>query len=87
MKTENDHTFIICAYKESPYLDKCIQSLLNQTVKSNIVMYTSTPNDYIQDIADKYAIDLYSKNGGSIGKDWNNACIVFSKYLGSYKSS
>ena len=64
MKTENNHTFIICAYKESPYLDKCIQSLLNQTVKSNIVMYTSTPNDYIQDIADKYAIDLYSKNGG-----------------------
>ena len=82
MKTENDHTFIICAYKESPYLDKCIQSLLNQTVKSNIVMYTSTPNDYIQDIADKYAIDLYSKNGGSIGKDWNNAMsFVNTKYM------
>ena len=82
MKTKNDHTFIICAYKESPYLDKCIQSLLNQTVKSNIVMYTSTPNDYIQDIADKYAIDLYSKNGGSIGKDWNNAMsFVNTKYM------
>lgn len=82
MKTENDHTFIICAYKESPYLDKCIQSLLHQTVKSNIVMYTSTPNDYIQDIADKYAIDLYSKNGGSIGKDWNNAMsFVDTKYM------
>lgn len=82
MKTKNDHTFIICAYKESPYLDKCIQSLLHQTVKSNIVMYTSTPNDYIQDIADKYAIDLYSKNGGSIGKDWNNAMsFVNTKYM------
>lgn len=82
MKTENNHTFIICAYKESPYLDKCIQSLLNQTVKSSIIMYTSTPNDYIQDIADKYAIDLYSKNGGSIGKDWNNAMsFVNTKYM------
>jgi len=27
-----DHTFAICAYKESPYLRECIESLKKQTV-------------------------------------------------------
>ena len=39
----NDHTFAICAYKESPYLEECIKSLKNQTIKSNILIATSTP--------------------------------------------
>lgn len=82
MKIVNNHTFMICAYKESPYLDQCIQSLLNQTVKSNIQIYTSTPNKYIQNIAEKYALTIFSKNGGSIGKDWNNAMsFVNTKYM------
>ena len=44
----NDHTFAICAYKESPYLEECIKSLKNQTIKSNILIATSTPTDYIK---------------------------------------
>ena len=56
----NDHTFAICAYKESPYLEECIKSLKNQTIKSNILIATSTPNDYIKGIADKYAIPYLS---------------------------
>ena len=28
------HTFAICAYKESPYLEACIRSLKGQTVPS-----------------------------------------------------
>ena len=27
-----DHTFAVCAYKESPYLESCIKSLVNQKV-------------------------------------------------------
>lgn len=70
----NDHTFAICAYKESPYLEECIQSLRNQTVKSNILVATSTPNDYIKGIADKYAIPYYINEGeGGITQDWNYA--------------
>ena len=53
MKKLNNHTFAICAYKESQYLEECIQSLKKQTVKSNIIMCTSTPNDYIKDLAKK----------------------------------
>ena len=39
-----NHTFAICAYKESPYLEECITSLMEQTVKSEIFIATSTPN-------------------------------------------
>ncbi len=67
-----NHTFAICAYKESPYLEECIQSLLKQTVKSELIMVTSTPNDHIRSIAEKYKIPLYANPGeGGIAQDWN----------------
>lgn len=82
MKENKQHTFVICAYKESVYLEECIQSLQNQTVKSQIILYTSTPNEFIQNLADKYQIELFTKEGGSIGKDWNNArSFVRTKYM------
>lgn len=68
----NEHTFVICAYKESPYLEECIQSLRSQTVPSRIIMATSTPNDYIRALADKYNIPLHVNPGeGGITQDWN----------------
>ena len=48
--SENNHTFVVCAYKESPYLGECIESLLQQTKKSRILISTSTPNASIQEI-------------------------------------
>ena len=69
-----NHTFAICAYKESQYLEECIKSTLNQTIKTNIIICTSTPNDFIKNLAKKYNIDLFintSKTG--IGPDWNFA--------------
>lgn len=72
MKEFKNHTFIICAYKESKYLEECVKSLLNQKVKSNIIMTTSTPNQYIKAVSDKYQIPLYINNGEKgIGQDWN----------------
>ncbi len=47
------HTFVVCAYKESKYLEECIMSLVNQEVKSHIIMVTSTPNEYISSMAEK----------------------------------
>ena len=72
MKELKNHTFVVCAYKESQFLEECIKSLENQTVKSNIIMVTSTPNDYIKKVAKKNNIELYI-NGGEkgIGQDWN----------------
>ncbi len=72
MREFKDHTFVVCAYKESQYLEECIKSLENQTIKSNIIIATSTPNDYIKKIAKRYNIDLYINEGESgIGQDWN----------------
>lgn len=72
MKKFSNHTFVICAYKESKYLEECIKSLLNQNVKSNIIITTSTPNDHIKNIAKKYDLELYINNGKKgIGQDWN----------------
>lgn len=67
-----NHTFVVCAYKESQYLEECINSLEKQTVRSNIIITTSTPNDYIKKIAQKHNIELYINEGASgIGQDWN----------------
>lgn len=72
--TANDHTFAICAYKECKYLEECILSLKGQKIKSNLLIITSTPNDYIKQLADKYQIPLYIREGESdIAKDWNFA--------------
>lgn len=72
--TSKEHTFAICAYKESKYLEECVLSVVNQKVKSNILIATSTPNDYIQEIAKKYQIPMYIRNGKSeIAQDWNFA--------------
>lgn len=74
MNILEDHTFAICAYQESPYLEACIRSLLNQTIKSKVILCTSTPNQLIQSLATKYQIPLFcNPNPPGIGSDWNFA--------------
>ena len=51
-----EHTFAICAYKESRYLEECIISVINQDIKSNVIIATATPNKHIMDLAKKYNI-------------------------------
>lgn len=68
------HTFTICAYKESEYLEECIKSVINQDIKTNYLIATSTPNEHIKNISDKYNIPLFIRKGESdIQKDWNFA--------------
>lgn len=68
------HTFAICAYKESEHLESCIKSIMNQTIKTNAFISTSTPNDYIYKIAKKYKLDVYETGSKSdIQDDWNYA--------------
>ncbi len=69
-----NHTFAVCAYKESPYLEECVRSLAEQTIKTNILIATSTPCEYISNIAKEYQIPLYVREGKSdIRDDWNFA--------------
>ena len=71
--TADDFTFIVCTYKECAYLEESVQSLVNQTLKVKIIISTSTHNDYVQKIADKYGIEIrVNPDGGQI-KDYNFA--------------
>lgn len=72
-----EHTFVICAYGESEYLEECIKSVLQQRVLGNVVIATATPNQHIRCLAKKYNLDLYvNEQGGVIAKDWNYAISV-----------
>lgn len=70
----DDHTFAVCAYKESPYLEDCLGSLMNQSVRGKLIICTSTPNAHIEAAAEKYGIPLMvNAASGGIGADWNFA--------------
>ena len=75
MYTKDNHTFVVCAYKESPYLEECVMSLMGQTVPSHVIMSTSTDNAYIRGIAEKYGLELYVNQSTEkgIAADWNFA--------------
>ena len=40
MQQEIIHTFAVCAYKDSPYLEECLRSVTSQTVKSEVICCT-----------------------------------------------
>lgn len=68
---QKKHIFAVCAYKESPYLEACLRSLKNQTVKTDIILCTSTPNEGISNLAKQYEIPLFVRDGESgIREDW-----------------
>ncbi len=73
----NDHTFAVCAYGDSVYLEECLLSLKNQKVKSKIIICTSTPSEYITSLAEKYGVELFVNEDGkqksNIANDWNYA--------------
>lgn len=74
MYSAKNHMFVICAYKENHHIETTIQSLLNQTVKSKIVLSTSTPNDFLREVCDKYNITMIvNPERKGAGCDWNYA--------------
>lgn len=68
------HTFAVCAYQDSPYLEACIRSLKRQTVPSKIILCTSTPSPFLEHMAERYGLPYYVREGKSdIQTDWNFA--------------
>ena len=71
---KRSHTHVVLAYGESSFLEECIESLLAQTVKTRIVLATSTPNDFIKTMADRYQLPLFvNPRGSSLAGDWDFA--------------
>ena len=72
MYSGKNHTFVICAYKENPHLEATIKSLKKQTVKSKIILSTSTPNDHIKTICERQGIEMFVNLYPHLaGDDWN----------------
>lgn len=66
--------FAICAYKDSPYLEACIRSVLGQNYPTKAIICTSTPSRFIEGLAKKYNLPYYVREGKSnIRDDWNFA--------------
>lgn len=53
-----DHAFVVLAYKASPYLAGCLDGLAAQTVKSRVMVATSTPNDAIAAAAAAHGVEV-----------------------------
>ncbi len=72
--SQHDHTFAVCAYMESPFLEECIESLEKQSVPGNIIVCTATPNAHISDIANRHSLPVVVNYGPhGIAEDWNFA--------------
>lgn len=67
-----DHTFVVCAYKENPFLESTVKTLLDQTVGGRILISTSTPNDHIDAVGAAYGIPVVVNPRPRLaGDDWN----------------
>lgn len=69
-----DHTFAVCAYGESPFLEDCLKALSAQTQRTRVLIATSTPSPWLEEMARRFGVPLYVNQGESgIGADWNFA--------------
>lgn len=72
MFQRSDHTFAVCAYGKSPFLEDLLSSLAAQEVPTSTLVATSTPNRLIESLCDKYGLPLHVNHGpGGIAGDWN----------------
>lgn len=72
MYEAKDHTFVVCAYQENPFLEETVLSLKKQTTLGTIILSTSTPNDYVQRICQKHKIEMIvNPLPRLVGDDWN----------------
>lgn len=70
----SDHTFAVCAYGDSPFLEECIRSLERQTLRTNVLLATPTPTPFVRGVAERHGIEVHVNDGPcSITQDWNFA--------------
>ena len=68
------HTFAVCAYGDSPYLEACLRSVTSQSRPTQVILCTSTPSSYLDHLAERYGIPVFVREGKSnIREDWNFA--------------
>lgn len=74
MEKKFSHMWAITAHGESPYLEESVKSIVNQTVKSKMKIFTATDNSMIRAVAQKYGIEVVVRTGeDTIRYNWNFA--------------
>lgn len=76
MRTETsaEHGFAVCAYGRSPFLEGCLLSLKAQSRQSPIVVCTSTPSAWLDEVVLRHQVELIvNPHRDGIGADWNFA--------------
>ena len=69
-----DHSFVVLAYEDSPFLAGCLRSLRDQTLASPVLVSTSTPCAHIRAAAaDAEAPVIVNPRREGIAGDWNFA--------------
>lgn len=67
-----EHSFLVPAYGNSPYLRECLESLRRQTRASPILISSSTPFEGIESITSEYGAQLFVHGPNvSMAHDWN----------------
>lgn len=70
------HTFVVPAFGEPKWIERCLDSIQRQTSSSRVVLTTSTPNAYLASIADRRDIPLIvNPVARGIAADWNFALV------------
>jgi hypothetical protein len=65
------HAFVVLAYKDSPFLRACVASVCAQTRPSTVVIATSTPSSYIDEIARSFGVSVkVNPTQKGIAGDW-----------------
>lgn len=72
---EGLHQFVVLAFGESPFLEKCLENILSQDVPAGeVLISTSTPSAFLADTSARYGVRLaVNANRRTIGADWNFA--------------
>lgn len=73
MSSSPELTFVVPAYGQSPFLEECLNSLLEQHAPARILLITSTPSDFLDGIAQKFGLPLRVNQSGGLAADWSFA--------------
>ncbi|HWD67347.1 MAG TPA: glycosyltransferase family 2 protein [Caulobacteraceae bacterium] len=69
-----DHAFVVMAYGDSPFLPHCLASIAVQSRRSQAVITTSTPSDYVREAGKRAGVAvIVNPERAGIAADWNFA--------------
>lgn len=68
------HVFVLPAFGAPAWIERCLDSIEQQTCRSAVIVTTSTPNDYLRAITERRRLPLVvNPESRGIAADWNFA--------------